>query len=67
VFLIKIGDEESMRKKEEIWDFLEQEDEELSEAVKSCILGRSMQLKGRAGQRIIILGYKISRKIYGFS
>ncbi len=67
VFLIKAGDEESMRKKEEIWGFLEEEDEEMYAAVKSCILGRSMQLKGRAGQKIIILGYKISRKIYGFS
>lgn len=67
VFLIKIGDEESMGKKEEIWRFLEKEDAELYSAVRSCILGRSMQLKGRAGQRIIILGYQISRKIYGFS
>lgn len=67
VFLIKIGDEESMQKKEEIWEFLEREDKELYSAVRSCILGRSMHLKGRAGQRIIILGYQISRKIYGFS
>lgn len=67
VFLIKIGDEESMRKKEEIWQFLEEEDKELYSAVRSCILGRSMHLRGRAGKRIIILGYQISRKIYGFS
>ncbi len=67
VFLIKIGDEESMKKKEEIWQFLEEEDPELYAAVRSCILGRSMHLKGKAGKRIIILGYRISRKIYGFS
>lgn len=67
VFLIKIGDEESMKKKEEIWKFLEDEDKELYSAVRSCILGRSMQLKGKAGERMIILGYRISRKIYGFS
>lgn len=67
VFLIKIGDEDSMQKKEEIWQFLEKEDKELYSAVRSCILGRSMHLKGRAGKRIIILGYQISRKIYGFS
>lgn len=67
VFLIKIGDEDSMQKKEEIWQFLENEDKELYSAVRSCILGRSMHLRGRAGKRIIILGYQISRKIYGFS
>lgn len=67
VFLIKLGDEKSLEKKEEIWQFLEQEDQGLYQAVRSCILGRSMQLKGRAGKKMIILGYQISRKIYGFS
>lgn len=67
VFLIKLGDKESIRKKEEIWQYLKEQDEELYTAVRSCMLGRSMHLKGRAGKKMIILGYRISQKIYGFN
>jgi len=67
VFLIKLGDSESAWKKEEIWQYLKERDEELYTAVRSCMLGRSMHLKGRAGQKMIILGYRISQKIYGFN
>ncbi len=66
VFLIKEGTEEALAKKEEIWKFLEHHNRKLYKAVRSCALGRSMQLKGKAGRQIIIWGYYISRKIYGF-
>jgi hypothetical protein len=29
-------------------------------------LGRSMNLPGKAGRKIVDIGYKISKKIYGF-
>lgn len=66
VFLIKEGSEESLAKKEELWEFLKKSNKQLYKAVKRCVLGRSMQLKGKAGNKIIVLGYQLSRKIYGF-
>lgn len=66
VFLIKEGTKEGLDKKDEIWRFLEQQNKRLYKAVRSCALGRSMQLKGRAGRQIIMWGYYISRKIYRF-
>lgn len=66
VFLIKEGTEESLAKKEELWQFLKKSNKQLYKAVKHCVLGLFMQLKGRAGNKIIILGYQLSRKIYGF-
>lgn len=66
VFLIKEGSEESLAKKEELWEFLKKSNRQLYKAVKRCVLGRSMQLKGKAGNKIIVLGYQLSRKIYGF-
>lgn len=66
VFLIKEGTEESLAKKEELWQFLKKSNRQLYKAVKHCVLGLFMQLKGRAGNKIIILGYQLSRKIYGF-
>lgn len=66
VFLLKEGSTESLDKKEEIWNYLESSNKRLYKAVCSCVLGRSMQLKGKAGRKIIIWGYHITRKIYGF-
>jgi glycosyltransferase involved in cell wall biosynthesis len=66
VYLIKEGSRESLDKKEELWKYLESHNKRLYKAVCSCVLGRSMQLKGRAGRKIIVWGYHITRRIYGF-
>ncbi|MFA9464743.1 MAG: glycosyltransferase family 2 protein [Velocimicrobium sp.] len=67
VLLLKEGSDESFEKKVELWDFLEKQNKRLYHAVKNKTLGRSMQLKGRTGRKIIILGYQLSQKIYGFN
>lgn len=67
VFLVKEGSEESLRKKTELWDYLKHKNKRLYRAVSTYFLGMSMQMKSRAGRKIIIIGYHISRKIYGFS
>lgn len=66
VYLIKDGREESLQKKDELWTFLQQYDKRLYKKIRSCILGRSMNLPGKFGRRIVQVGYSISRKIYGF-
>lgn len=66
VFLIKEGSKENIDKKEELWNYLEKKDKKLYKAIKSCVLGRSMRLRGKAGHKIIIMGYQITRRIYGF-
>lgn len=67
VFLIKEGSDESLAKKEELWDYLKVKNKRLYKEVCSYFLGMSMQMKSKAGRKIIIIGYHISRKIYGFS
>ncbi|MEG1993009.1 MAG: glycosyltransferase family 2 protein [Acetivibrio sp.] len=67
VLLLKEGSDESYEKKEELWQFLEKKNKRLYKAVKNNFLGRSMQLKGRTGRKIIIMGYQLSQKIYGFN
>ncbi len=67
VLLIRDGSEESLLKKEELWDYLKTYDKHLYKKVKSHILGRSMNLPGKFGNRIIEMGYSIARKIYGFN
>jgi len=67
VYLIKENTEESLKKKQELWDYLEKSNAKLHKKILSRFLGRSMNLPGRAGRKIVELGFKISKKIYGFS
>ena len=67
VFLIKEGSDESLAKKEELWEYLKNYDKHLYKKIRSQILGRSMNLPGKFGRKIIEMGYNITRKIYGFN
>jgi glycosyltransferase involved in cell wall biosynthesis len=67
VFLIKEGTEESLNKKQELWDYLKNYDKWMYRQIRSQILGRSMNLPGKFGMKMVELGYNILRKIYGFN
>ncbi|MDF2944769.1 MAG: hypothetical protein K0S01_3627 [Herbinix sp.] len=67
VFLIKEGSEESLAKKQDLWDYLKNYDRRLYKKIRSQILGRSMNLPGKFGRRIVEVGYNITKKIYGFN
>jgi glycosyltransferase involved in cell wall biosynthesis len=67
VFLIKEGSEESLVKKQDLWDYLKNYDKKLYKRIRSQILGRSMNLPGKFGRKIVEMGYNITRKIYGFN
>ncbi len=67
VFLIKEGSEESLAKKQDIWDYLKNYDRWLYKKIRSQILGRSMNLPGKFGRKVVEMGYNISKKIYGFN
>lgn len=66
VFLIRENTEVSLAKKEELWDYLKNSNVLMYHEVKSRFLGRSMNLPGRVGRKIVDVGYRISKKIYGF-
>ena len=66
VYLIKEGSEESLLKKEELWKYLEEKNHRLYKMVRSKLLGRSMNLPGRLGRKIVEVGYTISKRIFGF-
>ncbi len=67
VFLIKEGSDESLAKKQDIWDYLKSYDKWLYKKIRSQILGRSMNLPGKFGRRVVEVGYNIARRIYGFN
>lgn len=67
VFLVKEGSEESLAKKAELWEYLEHKNKKLSKMVNKYFLAWSMQLNGKAGHKLIVMGYHIAQKIYGFN
>ena len=66
VYLIKEGSDESLLKKDELWSYLEKKNRKLYKKVSSKLLGRSMNLPGRVGRKIVEVGYTISKRIFGF-
>lgn len=66
VYLIKEGSEASLKKKEELWRFLEQKDKRLYKKIYNNLLGRSMNFKSRIGRGIVKIGFNISKKIFKF-
>lgn len=67
VFLIKEGSEESLEKRTELWDYLKQQNRTMYRMVNKMALSKPMQIRNRAGQKIVVWGYSLSQKIYGFN
>lgn len=67
VFLIKIGTDESINKKDDLWDYLKKGNEELYREVRRGVLASALHLPGRPGKAIVEAGYKAAQKIFGFN
>lgn len=67
VFLIKEGSEESLAKRAELWKYLKTASKGMYRLVNKQILSRPMQIRGKAGRKMVVWGYSISRKLYGFN
>ena len=67
VLLIKSGTEENLKKKEDLWAFIEKENPALYKTLRRRLLGRLVHLKGKGGRAVVIWGYKAARKIFGFN
>ena len=66
--LLTVDDtEESLQKNEELWEYLKNSNRHLYKDISSFLLGKSLQMKTKAGRKMIIMGYHLSRKWYGFS
>ncbi len=67
IFLIKEGSEESLKKRTELWNYLKETNPGMGRMVNRYALSRPMQFRGKAGRKIVVWGYSLSRKFYGFS
>lgn len=67
VFLIKEGSEQSLEKRAELWRYLKNASKGMYRLVNKQVLSRPMQIRGKAGRKMVVWGYSISRKLYGFN
>ena len=67
VFLIKEGSEESLGKRSELWRYLKNSSKGMYRLVNKHVLSKPMQIRGKAGRKMVVWGYRISRKLYGFN
>ena len=67
VLLIKSGTEENLQKKKELWDYIQKENPRVWKILRHRLMGRLLHLPGKGGRAVIIGGYKICQKIFGFN
>ncbi len=68
VLLLKKGNPEDLKEIEAIWAYLKKEDVELYRLVRKSLLGQAMRLrKIKVGQKVILIGYRISQKVIGYN
>lgn len=67
VFLIKEGSEQSLEKRAELWRYLKNASKGMYRLVNKQVLSKPMQIRGKAGRKMVVWGYSISRKLYGFN
>lgn len=67
IFLIKEGSEDSLEKRTELWKYLKNSSKNTFRLVNKQVLSKPMQIRGKAGRKMVVWGYSISRKLYGFN
>ena len=67
VLAIKSGTEENLEKKKELWQHLKKQNLPLYLRLRFGFLGQGCNLPGKGGRELLVLGYKITQKFYGFN
>ncbi len=67
IMLIKSGTDENYEKKQELWEYLKKSDKRLYLKIRCGLLGRYMNLPGKGGRQVSVVGYKITQKFFGFN
>lgn len=60
-------DEELIRKKDELWEYLKEKDEKLYRKVRHAAISVGTNLPGKTGRKIAVAGYRVCKKIFKFN
>ena len=67
ILLIRSKNPENLEKKKELWQYLKKQNLPLYLRLRMGFLGQGCNLPGKGGRELLILGYKITQKFYGFN
>lgn len=67
VLLLRIGTDEALAGKKELWDYLRKKDLFLYLRIRRSFLGRAINMPGKAGRKFVVKGYQLTQKFYGFN
>ena len=67
VLLLRSGTKENLRKKKELWRYLKREHPKFYHTMRKRFLGIVTNIPGRVGRWFAVRGYKLAKKVVGFS
>ncbi len=67
IMLIRANTKEALYKKDKLWDYMRRENRWVFRKLRHGLLGRFVHLPGRGGRKLIVTGYKVVQKFYGFN
>ena len=67
VLCIKSGTPEHLAAREELWQYMKERNKPMFDAVVHTAMGRTMQLKGKFGDKVILSIYNYARKKFSFN
>ena len=67
ILLLRIDTEESLAQKKELWDYLKKKDLFLYLRIRHSLMGRMMNMPGKAGREMAVKGYQLTQRFYGFN
>ena len=65
--LVNEGSTESLEKRENLWQYLKQRNKIIYNIITRRKFGKPLQMKSKSGKKIIIHGYHLFNRIYGFN
>ncbi len=67
IFLIRSGDEENLKKKDELWQYLEEKDPDVYQKIRKGFFGRALHMPGKFGLKFDSAAYSVARNFIGFN
>ncbi|MGN0375102.1 MAG: glycosyltransferase family 2 protein [Butyrivibrio sp.] len=60
-------DEDKIRKKDELWEYLKNKDERLYRKIRRAVISVGTNLPGKGGRKVAVAGYRVCKKIFKFN
>ena len=66
ILAIISGTDENMAKKDELWAYMKEHDEETYKKLRHGVMGQLMNLPGKGGRKISVASFRLLQIVVGF-